>query len=126
MKNTEIIELFHSIGNLKKIKRAGWLRHGIPDPETVADHSFRTTFIAMILGDILKLDTAKLMRMALIHDIAEIVTGDITPQNNITNREKQEKEKKLSRICYPLYQISSHTKTYGWNMNVRKLQRQYL
>lgn len=94
MKNTDIVELFHSIGKLKKIKRAGWIRHCIPNPETVADHSFRTAFIAMILGDILKLDTAKLMRMALIHDIAEIVTGDITPDNNITNKEKQEKEKK--------------------------------
>lgn len=67
-------------GRLKKEHRQGWVvKVGIPDPESVADHSFRTTLIAMLLGDSRGLDTGKMMRMTLIHDLGEAIIGDLTP-----------------------------------------------
>ena len=67
-------------GRLKKEHRRGWvIKVGIPDPESVADHSFRTALIAMLLGDSRGLDTGKMMRMALIHDLGEAIIGDLTP-----------------------------------------------
>jgi 5'-deoxynucleotidase YfbR-like HD superfamily hydrolase len=91
MKYEELV-LFHKIGELKKIKRSGWVRCNIPDPESVADHSYRTAFMAMMLGDILKVDTLKLMKMALIHDLGEVMAGDITPYDGIEREEKRRKE----------------------------------
>jgi 5'-deoxynucleotidase YfbR-like HD superfamily hydrolase len=92
MNDTELVELFHKVGELKKINRSGWIRHDIPEPESVADHSFRTAFIAMILGDMLKVDKLKLVKMALIHDLAEVLAGDITPHDGMPMEEKLKRE----------------------------------
>lgn len=83
---------FYKIGELKRIKRSGWVRNKISGSESVADHSFRTAFMAMTLGDMLEVDSCKLIKMALIHDLAESVTGDITPHDGISREEKQRKE----------------------------------
>jgi putative hydrolase of HD superfamily len=75
-----LVRILKIAGRLKKEHRRGWVvKVGIPDPESVADHSFRTTLIAMILGDVRGLDTGKMMRMALIHDIGEAIIGDLMP-----------------------------------------------
>ena len=37
-------------GHLKHVSRAGWLLLGIPQPETVAEHSFRVAIVGMALG----------------------------------------------------------------------------
>jgi 5'-deoxynucleotidase YfbR-like HD superfamily hydrolase len=87
------LTLFRNAGKLKDIKRAGWERKGIPDPESVADHSFRCTFMAMILSDMFDVDSEKLLKMAILHDIAECVVGDITPHDDISTQEKFEKER---------------------------------
>ena len=97
MDSKNLVGLIHKVGELKKVKRAGWLRHEIPEPESVADHTFRTAFLAMILGDGLGVDTLKLMKMALIHDLAEAVAGDITPFDGITREEKHGKEETVFR-----------------------------
>lgn len=73
----KFLEFALTIGKLKKIKRSGWLRHKIPSPESVADHSFRTAVLAMILAPQLGIDVNKAAKMALIHDIGEAKIGDI-------------------------------------------------
>lgn len=73
----EIIEFSKLIGKLKKIERTGWVTGpGIKNPESVADHTFRTVALAMVIADIKKLDAEKMMRMALLHDLGEAITGD--------------------------------------------------
>ncbi|WP_367883306.1 HD domain-containing protein [Thermococcus peptonophilus] len=43
--------LFVELGNLKKLKRTGWvLRGGVSNPESIADHSFRTALITLFFG----------------------------------------------------------------------------
>jgi 5'-deoxynucleotidase YfbR-like HD superfamily hydrolase len=90
--SNELITLFHKVGELKEIKRAGWNRAGIPNCESVSDHSFRCTFFAMILGDMVDVDLERLLKMALIHDLAECEVGDITPYDGISGQEKAQKE----------------------------------
>ena len=92
MDHENLVSLFHKIGKLKTIKRSGWVRCGIPKPESVADHSFRCAFMAMMLGDMLDVDTERLIKMALLHDMAEVVSGDITPHDGITKEEKSKRE----------------------------------
>jgi len=73
----KLVKFSEVIGQLKKVKRSGWISHvGIKNPESVADHSFRSAALAMYIGDLMKLDTEKLMRMLLLHDIQEALTGD--------------------------------------------------
>lgn len=74
MKN--VIDFLKNVGRVKKIKRAGWVREGIAGCESVADHSFRVAVAAMVFGGKLGADTNKLIKMALVHDIAEGVAGD--------------------------------------------------
>jgi len=93
MDQEKMLKLFQNLGNLKQVQRQGWLRCGVNDPESVADHTYGTAVISMVLGDIMGLDTEKMMRMALLHDLPEILTGDITPYDEITSAEKHEKEK---------------------------------
>lgn len=93
IRKEEFLDLVHLIGNAKFIKRSGWLSHDIDEVESMADHSFRLALIAMLFGCVdEKVDITKMIKMALIHDLPEIITGDITPKNNITKEEKRKLE----------------------------------
>lgn len=77
MKIDRLIEFLKIVGKLKSLKRAGWVKSRIRSPETVAEHSFRTAVMAMILAPQLGIDQLKSMKMAIIHDIGEANIGDI-------------------------------------------------
>jgi putative hydrolase of HD superfamily len=78
-------------GMLKRTPRTGWVEVSIYQPESVADHTFRTAILSMLYADIEGLDPLKLLRMALIHDLPEALTGDLTPQEKTEEtREKEE------------------------------------
>lgn len=94
------LDFFKTVGKSKRLLRSGPVREGIKDPESVAEHSFRTGVIAMVLADKLdyKLDKEKLLKMALIHDIGEIVTGDVVVQRgevlDLKLRDEKEKQER--------------------------------
>jgi putative hydrolase of HD superfamily len=95
----KIVELIHTAGELKKIKRTGWGYRGIKDGESVADHSYRTTIITMLLGKNLGLNEEKLLKISLIHDLAEAKVGDLVvdgkgPKYDTTKEKKHELEVK--------------------------------
>ncbi|KAJ5092383.1 hypothetical protein NUU61_007253 [Penicillium alfredii] len=70
------LPFLHAIETLKHLPRTGWLRT-VQNPESVAAHSFRVAILAMLAPENLNLDRAKCIQMALIHDLAESVIGDI-------------------------------------------------
>ncbi|OIO44765.1 MAG: phosphohydrolase [Candidatus Nealsonbacteria bacterium CG_4_10_14_0_8_um_filter_35_10] len=47
-----------------------------PFPENVAEHTFYVTIIAWILANLEKADENKIIKMALIHDLAEVRGGE--------------------------------------------------
>lgn len=53
---TKISELsfFHAIENLKNTLRTGWVGRGVKNPESVSDHAFRMSVMALVLGPQLK------------------------------------------------------------------------
>jgi putative hydrolases of HD superfamily len=75
--------LSDSAGKLKKVKRSGWIRKvGITrDCESVADHSYRLAILGLFFGTEFEMDSAKVVRMCLIHDLAESEIGDLTPSD---------------------------------------------
>ena len=68
---------------LKGLRRTGWMLRGLgADAESVADHSYGVAVVSMLLADELtsrgvELDVEKLLRIALIHDWAEVRVGDM-------------------------------------------------
>ena len=87
-----IEKFFEKVLELKNVPRQGWKEKlEIGNPESVADHSYSTTVLSMILSDMKGLDSEKIIRMALLHDLAESIIGDITP-DHITKNEKINKE----------------------------------
>jgi len=78
-------------GILKRTQRTGWAEVGVYQPESVADHTFRTAFLCMLYADMENLDPLKLLRMALIHDLPEAVIGDLMPSQKTTETKENEK-----------------------------------
>lgn len=76
---TTLIEL----QRLKRLERTGWSLRGLPNgTESVAAHSFGVGVTAMMLADEvrargLEVDCERVLRMALLHDWAEIRVGDM-------------------------------------------------
>jgi putative hydrolase of HD superfamily len=64
---------------LKRTARTGWTQRGVPNPENVAAHSYGVAFAALLLTPLVgqTLDSAKVLTMALLHDLAEGLTTDI-------------------------------------------------
>ncbi|MCG2686220.1 HD domain-containing protein [Candidatus Parcubacteria bacterium] len=75
----DLINFFTKVGQLKKIKRTGWVLRGVREPESIADHSFRLALMAWIFGQGKQLDIPRVIKMALVHDLCEVFAGDATP-----------------------------------------------
>ena len=76
-----LFDFFYLVLELKKVPRKGWKsKVSIEHPESVADHSYSTAIMAMVLSDLQKLDTQKILKMALLHDLTEAITGDFMPE----------------------------------------------
>jgi len=70
-------EFLISTAHSKRLIRSGWIREKVKDPESVAEHSFQLSIMAMIFADHFGLDREKLLKMAIMHDLGEVITGDI-------------------------------------------------
>ena len=94
MKPQQLIEFMGVIEKLKCNTRHSWTSSG--RRESVAEHSWRLSVLAMLCADEYpELDHDKLIRMCLIHDLGEALTGDVpsfykTEQNELTEAEAWE------------------------------------
>ena len=94
MKPQQLIEFMGVIEKLKCNTRHSWTSSG--RRESVAEHSWRLAVLAMLCADEYPdMDHDKLIRMCLIHDLGEALTGDVpsfykTEQNELTEAEAWE------------------------------------
>jgi 5'-deoxynucleotidase YfbR-like HD superfamily hydrolase len=98
----DLLRLLTQVGRLKALRRAGWVRSGLPDPESVADHSFRTAVLALVLAGDLGVDAQRLLSLVLVHDLPESdpAVGDITPYCGVDRDEKRRRERlAMERLC---------------------------
>jgi putative hydrolase of HD superfamily len=79
---SQLMGLLVELVRLKTVPRMGWLLRGVRDVESVAAHSFGVAFIAMLLADRaeargMPVNVERVLRMALLHDLPEVRTGDL-------------------------------------------------
>lgn len=118
-KQTDLTAFFRSVLQLKSVKRTGWIsKVRVHNPESVADHTYSMCAISMLLSDLLGLDMERVLKMVILHDLAESIIGDYIP-GEITKKRKllQERNAMNSILCCLPYAI---------RVNYKKIWQEYI
>lgn len=81
-KASDLLALLRIFADLKRLRRTGWVDRGVPraEVESVADHSLLTTLTAWLAAaEDATLDRDRVLKLALVHDLAEALIGDAPP-----------------------------------------------
>lgn len=121
----DYLDFFKIVGKSKRLPRTGWVREKVHDPESVAEHSFRVGVLAMILSDKLgyKIDELKLLKMAFIRGLGEVVTGDVVVERwdiiDVPKRDAKEQEEKngIRKIFEKIGQLSEYSLLFDEMIN---------
>lgn len=91
-----MIDALLELTRLKHLARSGWLRVGVSHPESVAGHSWGVACLTLLLlPDDMNRERA--LQYAILHDLAEVRTGDVTPHDGIERDEKIRREREAMR-----------------------------
>jgi putative hydrolase of HD superfamily len=90
--NENLLTFFSELEKLKDMPRRVWVINDIKNPESVASHVFRTSVMAWILGNKKRLNTERIFKISLIHDICEIYAGDTTPYDYFLKKDANKKK----------------------------------
>jgi putative hydrolases of HD superfamily len=98
--NNDLIKVLEIIKLGEKLKcemRHSWLSNG--RHESVAEHTWRVSLMAILIEPLLKekVDTSRLLKMIIIHDLVEAEAGDI-PAFDTLNNIKLKEQKVLNEI----------------------------
>ncbi|XP_028296028.1 5'-deoxynucleotidase HDDC2 isoform X2 [Gouania willdenowi] len=86
----------HNDNSLSRVPRTGWVYRNVKNPESVSDHMYRMAIMCLTITDP-GVDKDRCIRIALVHDMAECIVGDITPSDNISKEEKHRREEEAMR-----------------------------
>lgn len=96
MSINELEKFYEFYYKLEQIPRTGWIMRNVPEErtESIADHTLQTIMLSTIIAKDLNLNLnyEKLYQMLLIHDLAEVIIGDISEisEEHKSKREKEE------------------------------------
>jgi putative hydrolase of HD superfamily len=99
---TGLLDFLQSAEQLKDTLRSGTTANG--RPESTAEHSWRLALMVLLFEQELKaIDLLKLLKLTLVHDLGEAISGDIpaplqTPGDNRQDRERRD----FLTLCEPL------------------------
>jgi putative hydrolases of HD superfamily len=95
----QLFPFIESVLRLKSVKRSGWVSKAlISSPESVSDHTYAMCAIGMILSDMLGLDTERVTKMIIIHDLSESIIGDYMPGEIARKRKRIEERNAMTSI----------------------------
>lgn len=80
---SEVLKFLHLVHTLKHVPRRGWVIRDVKNPESIAGHMYAMSIMTFLLGNDSTIDRLKCMQLALVHDLAESIVGDITPEDNV-------------------------------------------
>jgi putative hydrolase of HD superfamily len=93
MATSQLFQNIQKLNTLKHQKRKGWVVRGVKNPESVAEHAWRSGLIALLLAPA-GYDKARMLSMALMHDTSDIYGTHFTPLDKVTKEEKFKHERK--------------------------------
>lgn len=96
---TDLERLLEAVA-LKALPRAGWVRAGIPFPESVAAHSWGLAWLVLVLLPE-DLDRGRALAYAVLHDLPEVRAGDITPHDGVDAPTKAAREHAAAQQLLP-------------------------
>ena len=77
-----LISFWEIAAKLKAEPRKGWIEKlRLQQPESVADHSFALSLICLFEGQRRGYNVEKMLELAILHDIEEAITGDLSPED---------------------------------------------
>lgn len=78
-----LVPFLSEVIKIKRTVRTGWKRKNVPEPESVSDHMYFMALMALVATPE-HLNKDKCIKIAIVHDLAECITGDITPHDGIS------------------------------------------
>ncbi len=75
---------------LKDVLRQGWVNAGVESPESVAAHSWGMAVLALKLCPE-GLNLEHVLKLCLVHDLPEVIVGDLTPQDDVSTKSSDER-----------------------------------
>ena len=75
---------------LKDVLRQGWVNAGVESPESVAAHSWGMAILALKLCPA-NLNLEHVLKLCLVHDLPEVIVGDLTPQEDVSTKSADER-----------------------------------
>lgn len=109
----QLLDFLLASGQLKQLPRTGWVDRGIPNPETVAAHSWRMAVLALLLAPSENLEAETAARIALFHDLPEALVGDITPEEFSGVRKADKSEMELRALLEITSHLGEHQEKYA-------------
>ncbi|KAJ8275103.1 hypothetical protein COCON_G00097280 [Conger conger] len=106
-----MLQFMKLIGQLKRVPRTGWVYRNVKQPESVSDHMYRMSMMAFTITD-RNINRDRCMKLALVHDMAECIVGDIAPADNISKAEKHRREKEAMKHLTGLLQEGMRKEIY--------------
>ncbi|XP_006793152.1 HD domain-containing protein 2 [Neolamprologus brichardi] len=93
---SKMLQFMKLIGQLKRVPRTGWVYRNVKKPESVSDHMYRMAMMSLTITDP-TVDRDRCIKLALVHDMAECIVGDIAPSDNISKAEKHRREEEAMK-----------------------------
>ncbi|WP_458721555.1 HD domain-containing protein [Candidatus Nitrosocosmicus sp. R] len=101
-KQENISDITEHFYKLKELPRAGWKQKlEIENVESVASHTLLMIVLVFFFSEKYRYSCKKkvrLIELALIHDLAESITGDITPETMTKNRKRKLEDEAFGKI----------------------------
>lgn len=97
-----ILDFLQAAERLKDTLRSGTTRTG--RPESTAEHSWRLALMMLLFErDLAGLDMLKLLKLALVHDLGEALSGDVPAPLQSPGDDREARERRdFVRLCAPL------------------------
>ncbi|XP_041661406.1 HD domain-containing protein 2 [Cheilinus undulatus] len=109
---SNMLKFMKLIGQLKRVPRTGWVYRNVKKPESVSDHMYRMAMMSLTITDP-TVDKDRCIKLALVHDMAECIVGDIAPSDNISKEEKHRREEEAMRHLSGLLPEGLKQEIYG-------------
>lgn len=86
-----LLRFVSRVQRLEALPRTGWVVSGVPDPESVAAHTYEVALVALWIAESIPdaVDTERVLRIALLHDVGEALMTDLPrPVKEFVGRER--------------------------------------